>query len=95
MDEDNFYKLLEELKKNNQALKSDLKISEFFDVFSHQSTFRLYDLEAMLNLEKNDVRTLVNFLMRSRMVASTGSGYKKTQRFNAFISRAFKEGLIS
>lgn len=92
---DKFDALTNIIKSELGFFRSDEAFCDFLKVFASQNYMRLNDLEALLNLEKADVKAMIQVLSRIKMITSTTSGYRKTPRFNSFIERCFTEGILS
>lgn len=90
---DKFDKLTKELRKLD-TLKSSSKYNEFIDLFARQKYLRLGDVEAMLSIEKEEAKAIINQCVRLRMLTMTSGGYRKTPRFNSYISKCFEMGLF-
>lgn len=90
---DKFEKLTKQLR-NLDTLKGAGKYSEFISLFAQQKYLRLGDVEAMLSIEKEEAKAIVNLCVRLRMLTMTSGGYRKTARFNAYISKCFEMGLF-
>lgn len=88
-----FNKLSAELRKLN-TLKGANKFMEFITLFAQQKYLRLGDVEAMLSIEKDEAKALINSLAKLRMIINTSGGFRKTPRFNSYISKCFEEGLF-
>jgi len=88
-----FERLTQELRKLD-TLKGDNKYMEFVTLFAQQKYLRLGDVEAMLSIEKDEAKAIVNLLAKLRMVVMTSGGYRKTPRFNAYIAKCFEMGLF-
>lgn len=88
-----FEKLTQELRTLD-TLKGAGKYSEFITLFAQQKYLRLGDVEAMLSIEKEEAKAVVNFCVRLRMLTMTSGGYRKTARFNAYIAKCFEMGLF-
>lgn len=88
-----FEKLTQELRTLD-TLKGAGKYSEFITLFAQQKYLRLGDVEAMLSIEKEEAKAIVNFCVRLRMLTMTSGGYRKTARFNAYIAKCFEMGLF-
>ena len=63
-------------------------------MFAQQKYLRLGDVEAMLSVEKEEAKSIVNLCTKLRMLVMTTGGYKKTARFNAYIAKCFEMGLF-
>jgi DNA primase catalytic subunit len=88
-----FEKLTQELRTLD-TLKGAGKYGEFITLFAQQKYLRLGDVEAMLSIEKEEAKAIVNFCVRLRMLTMTSGGYRKTARFNAYIAKCFEMGLF-
>ncbi|XJZ25980.1 DNA primase small subunit domain-containing protein [Bacillota bacterium Lsc_1132] len=93
MTEERFNKLTGDLRKID-TLKGDGKFYEFIKLFAQQKYLRLGDVEAMLSIEKEESKAIVNTLAKMRMVQMTSGGYRKTPRFNAYIAFCMQLGLF-
>lgn len=90
---DKFDKITNELRKLD-TLKGASKYNEFIDLFARQKYLRLGDVEAMLSIEKEEAKAIINQCVRLRMLTMTSGGYRKTPRFNSYISKCFEMGLF-
>jgi hypothetical protein len=77
-----------------KALEKDNGFYEFIGLFSSQGYLRMNDIEAMLGMEKNDAKGLINLLMKLKMIKSTPAGMARTARFNSFIQKCFTKGMF-
>jgi hypothetical protein len=93
MTEERFAKISNDLRKLD-VIKGDNKYFEFIKLFAQQKYLRLGDVEAMLSIEKEEAKAIVNLLVRMRMIQNTSGGYRKTPRFNAFVGKCFELGLF-
>ena len=90
---DRFNKLSTELRKLD-TLKMPTKFMEFITLFAQQKYLRIGDVEAMLSIDKDEAKVLINSLAKLRMIINTSGGFRKTPRFNSYISKCFEEGLF-
>ena len=88
-----FNKLTTELRKQD-TLKGANKFLEFITLFAQQKYLRLGDVEAMLSIEKEEAKGIINTLVKLRMVINTSGGFRKTPRFNSYIAKCFEQGLF-
>lgn len=88
-----FEKLTQELRTLD-TLKGAGKYNEFITLFAQQKYLRLGDVEAMLSIEKEEAKAVVNLCVRCRMLTMTSGGYRKTSKFNAYIAKCFEMGLF-
>lgn len=88
-----FDKVTEDLRKI-PTLKAAGKYTEFIDLFARQKYLRLGDVEAMLCIEKEEAKAILNQCVRLRLLTLTSGGYRKTARFNSYIARCFELGLF-
>lgn len=93
LDAEKFDTLTKQLR-GLDTLKGASKYMEFVTLFAQQKYLRLGDVEAMLSVEKEEAKAIVNLCARLRMLIMTSGGYKKTARFNAYISKCFGLGLF-
>jgi len=93
LSEDRYVKLTTELRKLD-TLKGQNKYLEFITLFAQQKYLRLGDVEAMLSIDKEEAKAVVNLLAKLRMVIMTSGGYRKTPRFNSYIAKCFELGLF-
>lgn len=93
MTEERYDKITRDLKTVD-TLKQGNKFFEFIRLFAQQRYLRLGDVEAMLSIDKEEAKAIVNMLTKMRMVEMTSGGYRKTSRFNAYIAYCFKLGLF-
>jgi len=93
MTKDRYERITVDLRKID-TLKGDIKFFEFIKLFARQKYLRLGDVEAMLSIDKEESKAIVNTLAKMRMVEMTSGGYRKTSRFNAYIAYCFKLGLF-
>lgn len=80
--------------KNVDVLKNNHKFYEFIKLFAQQKYLRVGDIETMLSIEKDEAKTIVNQLVRMRMIVNTTGGFRKTPRFNAYIQYAMQLGVF-
>ncbi|MGP9042130.1 DNA primase small subunit domain-containing protein [Cytobacillus kochii] len=80
--------------KSLDTLKNDFKFYEFIKLFAQQKYLRLGDIEAMLSIDKDEAKSIVNQLVRMRMIINTSGGFRKTPRFNAYIQFAMQLGVF-
>jgi len=92
---DKFNALTNILKTELGFIRSEEAFCNFLRIFAAQNYLRLNDLEALLGLDKQDVKAMIQVLSKVRMIVSTTSGYRKTPRFNSFIERCFNDGILS
>jgi len=95
LNDDKFEKLSLALKSEVRVLASDEMFTNFIKIFASQSYLRLGDIEALLCLERGDVKLLIQVLAKLKMLVATTSGYRKTPRFNSFIDKCFVDGIIT
>ncbi|MEG1083955.1 MAG: hypothetical protein RSE04_05895 [Hydrogenoanaerobacterium sp.] len=76
------------------TLKGAGKYGEFINLFAQQRYLRLGDVEAMLSIEKEEAKAIVNKCVKLRMLTMTSGGYRKTARFNSYVSKCFEMGLF-
>jgi len=76
------------------TLKGEIKFYEFIRLFAQQRYLRVGDIEAMLAIEKDEVKEIVTKLTKMRMIINTSGGYRKTPRFNAYVGKCFELGLF-
>lgn len=76
------------------TLKGDVKFYEFIKLFAQQKYLHLGDVEAMLSIDRDEAKAIVNLLTKMRMILKTSGGYRKTPRFNAYVSKCFELGLF-
>lgn len=88
-----FENLTKDLRKLD-TLKGAGKYGEFITLFAQQKYLRLGDVEAMLSIEKEEAKAIVNQCVRLRMLTMTSGGYRKTARFNAYVAKCFEMGLF-
>lgn len=88
-----YEKITNDLRKLD-TLRGNNKFYEFIKLFAQQKYLRLGDVEAMLSIEKEEAKAIVNLLAKMRMVEMTSGGYRKTPRFNAYIAYCMQIGLF-
>jgi hypothetical protein len=93
LDDSKFNKLSNELR-SVLSLKMDNKFMEFITLFAQQQYLRLGDVEAMLSLEKEEAKGIINLLTKLRMINTTSGGFRKTPRFNNYVAKCFEKGLF-
>lgn len=93
MTEERYQKFTADLKKID-TLTGEMKFYEFIKLFAQQKYLRLGDVEAMLSIDKEEAKAIVNQLAKMRMILLTSGGYRKTPRFNAYIAYCMKKGLF-
>jgi hypothetical protein len=80
--------------KEIDFLKNESCFFDFISLFARQRYLRQGELEAMLNVEKQDIKEMINKLLKLKMIAATTGGYTKTVRFNSYISKCFEKGVF-
>jgi len=93
MTQERYEKLTNDLR-NIDTLRGNIKFFEFIKLFAQQKYLRLSDVEAMLSIERDETKAIVNMLTKMRMVQMTSGGYRKTPRFNAYIAYCMQLGLF-
>ncbi|MEN2464952.1 DNA primase small subunit domain-containing protein [Ornithinibacillus sp. JPR2-1] len=93
MTQERYERITTDLKKVD-TLKGENKFFEFIKLFAQQRYLRLSDIEAMLSIEKDEAKAIINQLTRMRMIINTSGGYRKTPRFNAYIAFAMQQGVF-
>ena len=93
LDDGKFKKITDQLKAID-TLKGESKYMEFITLFAQQKYLRLGDVEAMLSIDKEEAKAIVNQCVKLRMLVMTTGGYKKTPRFNSYIAKCFELGLF-
>jgi hypothetical protein len=89
------YGRLTEYLQSLDILKNVSTFNQCITLFARQRYIRQGAVEAMLNLEKEDARAVVNLLAQKRMIEETTGGYRKTARFNAYIAKCFQKGMFN
>jgi len=77
-----------------KTLKHDGKFYDFIKLFAQQNYLGVSDVEAMLAIEKEEAKAIVNLLTKMRMVVKTTGGFKKTPRFHAYVAKCFELGIF-
>jgi len=93
MTEERYGKITKDIRTLD-TLKGDVKFYEFIRLFATQKYLRLGDVEAMLSIDKEETKGIVNTLVKMRMLQMTSGGYRKTARFNAYVAKCFELGLF-
>jgi hypothetical protein len=93
MTDERYNKITKDLKTLD-VIKQDYKFFEFIRLFAQQLYLRLGDVEAMLSIDKDEAKAIVNLLAKMRMIIMTSGGYRKTPRFNAYVTKCFELGLF-
>lgn len=91
--DERYEKLTAEIKKLD-TLKGDNKFFEFIRLFAQQSYLRLGDVEAMLSVDKEEAKAIVNMLTKMRMIINTSGGFRKTPKFNSYVAKCFEFGIF-
>lgn len=91
---DDLYTKLTDALKTIDILKGEYKFYEFVTLFARQRYMHLNDIESMLAVDKDDVKLIINKLVRLHMIEKSTGGYKKKARFNAYIQHCFKLGIF-
>jgi hypothetical protein len=91
---DQYKKLMEYLRNSVSFLKREYDFISFIRLFANQQYLGINDVEAMLSIDRNDVKELLSTLQRAKMIVRTSSGFRKTARFNSFINKAFSIGIF-
>lgn len=94
--QEKFEKIKEYLSTRLPFLRSKLMFDSFIKIFSASPSIRQNDLEASLNIDKQDVKTMIHLLGMGgiKLIAVKTNGIVKTPRFNTFIERCFKLGIV-
>lgn len=90
---DRFEKISKQLR-GLDTLKAANKYMEFITLFAQQKYLRQGDVEAMLSIEKDEAKAIINLCTKLRMIINTSGGFRKTPRFNAYIAKCFEMGLF-
>jgi len=93
LSDDRYKKLTDDLRSLD-TLKGDIKFYEFIKLFAQQKYLHLNDVEAMLSIDKEEAKAVVNLLTKMRMIIKTSGGYRKTPRFNAYVAKCFELGMF-
>jgi hypothetical protein len=93
LSQERFDKITAELKRIDE-LKEFTRYKEFVTLFARQRYVRQGEIEAMLNLEKDISKQLINRLTNLKMIEYTTGGYRKTARFNAYVQKCFALGIF-
>jgi Mn-dependent DtxR family transcriptional regulator len=67
---------------------------EFISLFAQQKYLRQGDVEAMLSVDRDEAKAIVNQLTKLKMIILTTGGNRKTPRFNSYIAKCFEKGLF-
>lgn len=94
LNSDQYNKIMAYLKNSVSFLNSDYEFISFIKLFANQQYLGINDIEAMLSIERADVKDLLSTLQRAKMIIRTSSGFRKTARFNSFINKAFSKGIF-
>lgn len=89
-----FYKRITDDLKKVDTLKTGAKFFELIKLFAQQNYLRQGDIEAMLSIERDETKAIVNQLTRLRMIMNSSQGYRKTPRFNSYIAYAMQLGIF-
>lgn len=96
VDDEGFQKITKILKsiKTLQDIngKTSHKFMSFILLFQQQKYLHFADVEAMLGIDKEEAKEIIMKLVKLRMLIKTSGGYKKTSRFNSYISKCFENG---
>jgi hypothetical protein len=93
LSDERFNRLTGELQQLDY-LKNEQGYKEFVTLFARQRYVRQSEIEAMLNLDKDTAKVIINKLTSLKMVEYTTGGYRKTPRFNAYVQKCFALGLF-
>lgn len=88
-----YKKYTRDLKKLD-TLKTETTFFELIKLFAQQNYLRQGDIEAMLSIEKEETKAIINQLTRMRMIMNSSQGYRKTPRFNSYIAYAMQLGVF-
>jgi hypothetical protein len=91
--QDKFKRITQELQKVD-TLKGETKYKDFVNLFAKHRYIRQGEIENMLCIDREEVREVVGQLSRLNMLEGTSGGFRKTPRFNAYISYAMQIGLL-
>lgn len=92
--EDKFDKIKDFIVFNNPAFRYDNDFNHLIVTFAKQISMNLHDIEAMLNISKENTKTLTQSLVKAGLLIRTNYGFKKTARFNFFINKFCEMGLL-
>ncbi len=94
LSQEKFEKLTAKIKQV-PTLQSEKTFKEFLKLFSKQDYFRVSEIEALLSIDKEEAKSIVNMLAKNDFIKSTSGGLKKEPRFNAYINKCYDAGLLS
>jgi hypothetical protein len=89
---DEYEDIKSKLLTNSRFLIPSESFRDFLQVFLTQGYIRLNELEAMLDLEREDAKTLIKGMVKLRLITHSTSGYRKTAKFNSFLESAMVKG---
>lgn len=82
------------LLKDVVKLRDPGTFQEFIMLFNKQQYLSYSDIENMLDFTREDTKTLINILTKTKCISKTSSGFRKTPRLNSFISLAYSKGYM-
>ncbi|MEN6565890.1 MAG: DNA primase small subunit domain-containing protein [Veillonellales bacterium] len=89
------YKKLTNILRELPVLKEDGLYHEFVKLFARQKYLTVKDVEDMLNITKEQAKSITTLLARQSMVVKTTGGLRKTPQFNSFINWCFADGMFN
>lgn len=88
-----FDRITEELKKI-PSFKSETVFNDFLRLLSREDYFKINDIEAMLSIDKEEAKSIVNLLSKLCLVRNSTGGLRKESMLNSYIGMAFDKGWI-
>lgn len=76
------------------VLKESGLYLQFVQLFARQKYLAVKDVEDMLNITKEQAKSITTLLTRLTLVVKTSSGLRKTALFNSYIQFCFAEGMF-
>ena len=95
IDDEKFDKIKKFIKVNNPQFDDDIDFNNLVITFAKQISMNLNDIEAMLNMTKEQTKILTQSLSKAGLLVRTSHGFKKTVRFNYFINKFCELGGVS
>jgi len=88
------YERLSKKLRELPVLKEDGLYREFVNLFAKQRYLGVKDVEELLNITKDQAKSVTTFLARNNMVIKTSGGLRKTPLFNSYVQMCFAEGMF-
>lgn len=93
MSEERYLKTVE-MMKELRILRNKALFEEFCWLFYKNKYLSALDIEAMLNIDRDQAKAISTLLAKNNLVTKTSGGFRKTALFNAFLQRCHEAGMF-